>query len=359
MSEATSEALPRLGVMLAGGGGMTLADMAELGARAEQAGFSGVYVPEAWRSGFVPIAAIAARTERVTVGPYVMNAHARTPMIAGLSAVDVDELSGGRLLLGVGSGNRVTNEQYQGVPVQRPLQKMREYVELLRRVTSAREGEQVDYAGEIHSMTGWRSQVTPYRASIPIYLAATAPRMTALAAEVSDGLALGSLQSAEFVRDVVEPARAAAGRPSFGVIMAAFVAVDDDRDRARSAGRTAVVNLYAGKPHPHYDSLLRQQGYVAVADRLTRSVADGDLDAAHAAVPDEVVERLVISGTPEDCMRQLSSYAGIVDEVVFVNASGMRYTAEESGSAREALIDSFSGIFELGRRATESSSATR
>ena len=88
-------------------------------ARAEESGFSGVYVAEAWRSGFVPVAAIAARTERVTVGPYVLNAHARTPMIAGLSAVDLDEVAGGRLLLGVGSGNRVTNEKYQGVPVRR------------------------------------------------------------------------------------------------------------------------------------------------------------------------------------------------------------------------------------------------
>ena len=354
MSQHAPEAIPRIGLMLAGGGGMTVADMAELAARAEESGFSGVYVPEAWRSGLVPVAAMAARTRRVTLGPYVLNAHARTPMIAGLAAVDLDEVADGRLLLGVGSGNKVTNEKYQGVPVQRPLQKMREYVELLRRVTTARQGEQVDYAGEMHSMTGWRSQVDPRRPSIPIYLAATSPRMTELATELADGIALGSLQSHEFVREITERARAAARRRPFGVMAAAFVAVDDDRERARTAGRTAVVNLYAGKPHPHYDSLLRQQGFVRVADDLTRLVAEGRIEAAVDAVPDEVVDRLVVAGTPEDCARRVGEYAGVVDELVFVNAGGMRYRADgdEAGDPRADLLASFEGTFALGRRLT-------
>jgi 5,10-methylenetetrahydromethanopterin reductase len=356
MSQHTTAPTPRLGLMLAGGGGMTVADMAELAARAEDSGFSGVYVAEAWRSGFVPVAAMAARTQRVTVGPYVMNAHARTPMIAGLSAVDLDDVAGGRLLLGVGSGNKVTNEKYQGVPVHRPLQKMREYVELLRRVTTARQGEQVDFSGEVHSMTGWRSQVDPYRPAIPIYLAATSPRMTELAGEVADGIALGSLQSAEFVRRVAEQARASAGSRPFGVMVAAMVSVDDDREQARSAGRTAVVNLYAGKPHPHYDSLLRQQGFVQLADDLTRLVAEGELTKAHDAVPDEVVDELLIAGTPDDCAGRLADYAGIVDEVVMVNANGMRYrTADDlSGPTREDLLDSFDNTFALGRSVTGS-----
>ena len=360
MSQHTTASTPRLGLMVAGGGGMTVADMAELAARAEDSGFSGVYVPEAWRSGFVPVAAMAARTQRVTVGPYVMNAHARTPMIAGLTAVDLDEVAGGRLLLGVGSGNKVTNEKYQGVPVRRPLQKMREYVELLRLVTTARQGEQVDFAGQVHSMTGWRSQVDPHRPAIPIYLAATSPRMTELAGEVADGIALGSLQSAEFVRSVVAQARATAGSRPFGVMVAAFVSVDEDRERARSAGRTAVVNLYAGKPHPHYDSLLRQQGYVQLADDLTRLVAEGQLDKAHDAVPDEVVDDLVIAGTPDDCSRRLADYAGIVDEVVMVNTNGMRYRADDDRSApsRHDLLDSFDKTFALARSVTGSGTPT-
>jgi hypothetical protein len=133
------------------------------------------------------------------------------------------------------------------------------------------------------------------------------------------------------VRGVAEQARAKAGSRPFGVMVAAFVSVDEDGEKARSAGRTAVVNLYAGKPHPHNDSLLRQQGFVQLADDLTRLVAEGKPTKAHDAVPDDVVDELLIAGTQDDSARRLSDYAGIVEEVVMVNANGMRY---ESGDDR-------------------------
>src|SRR5690606_9754875 len=205
------------------------------------------------------------------------------------------ELSGGRLVLGVGSGNRVTNESYQGVPVTRPLRKMREYVELLRLVTSAGRGDRVDYAGEVHRMSGWRCQVDPVRDSVPIVLAATSPRMTRLAAAVADGIGLGSLPSAEYAARIAAECRAAAVREDFTVLMAALVAVDSDTERAREAARAAVVNLYAGKPHPHYDALLRRQGYERVAEEVDGAVRRGDLAAARRAVTDEVVDRLTVA----------------------------------------------------------------
>lgn len=343
---------PRIGLMIAGGGGLRLADLAQLGVEAEAAGFAGVHLAEAWRSGLVPLTAIAARTSRITIAPYVLNAHARTPLITGLSAVDLDELSGGRLLLGVGSGNRVTNESYQGVRVERPLRKMREYVELLRVVVGARAGTVHSYDGQVHSMRGWVSQVDPVRPTIPIYLAATSPRMTRVAAEVADGLALGTMQSAGFVAEVVAGARAVAGDRPFGVLMAAFLAVDDDREAARDAARRAVVNLYAGKPHPHYDSLLRQQGYAAVADALGRLVDRGDVEAAVRAVPDDVVDALTIAGAPAECERRLAEYGGAVDEVILANVGGMRYQSRPGSAAdgRAALFASYRPVFDLGAR---------
>ncbi len=337
----------RLGLMLAGGGGITVADMAGLAARAEEAGCAGVYLAEAWRSGFVALAAMAGRTERISLGPYVLNAHARTPMIAGMSAVDLDELSGGRLVLGVGSGNRVTNESYQGVPVTRPLRKMREYVELLRLVTSAGRGDRVDYAGEVHRMSGWRCQVDPVRDSVPIVLAATSPRMTRLAAAVADGIGLGSLQSAEYAARSAAECRAAAVREDFTVLMAALVAVDSDTERAREAARAAVVNLYAGKPHPHYDALLRRQGYERVAEEVDGAVRRGDLAAARRAVTDEVVDRLTVAGTPRECARRLREYSD-VDEILLVNVGGMRYEAGPADrDARRALLASYEPLLEL------------
>ncbi|WP_433496595.1 LLM class flavin-dependent oxidoreductase [Sphaerimonospora sp. CA-214678] len=338
----------KLGLMLAGGGGLTVSDMAGIAARAESAGYGGVYLAEAWRSGFATLAIMAERTERIALGPYVLNAHVRTPLIAAMSAVDLDEVTGGRLVLGVGSGNRVTNESHHGVPVERPLRKMREYVELMRLVTRARRGERLDYAGEIHRMAGWRCQVDPVRESIPIVLAATSPKMTRLAALVADGIALGSLQSAQYVAEVAAECRSRAERPGFSVMMAALVAVDEDAERARAAARAAVVNLYAGKPHPHYDALLRRQGYERVADDVDRYVRRGDLAAARRSVTDEVVDRLTVAGTPAECRRRIAEYAETVDDVLLVNVSGMRYEAGSADrDARRVLLESYEPLMEL------------
>ena len=191
------------------GGGMAQRDMIQIAREAEAAGLDALYVTEAWRSAFVPLTALALSTERVRLGTYVLNAYGRSPFITGMSAVDVDELSGGRLMLGVGSGNRFINADWQGVPHERPYRKMTEYVELLRQIFHTRAGERVVYEGEIHRMN-WVPAVTPLRADVPIYLSAVFPRMVKVAGRVADGLALGAILSAEYARDVIQPAARAA-----------------------------------------------------------------------------------------------------------------------------------------------------
>ncbi len=340
----------RLSLMFAGGGGMTVHDMVRLAVEAEEAGADGVFLPEAWRSAFVSITAIAAATERIEIGPYVLNAHAHSPLFTGIAAVDLDEFSGGRLVLGVGSGNRITNEAYQGIPVVKPLAKMRDYVEVLRRVTTARTGERVDHVGMVHSTTGWHAQVQPVRPRIPIVLAATSPRMTQLAGEVADGVALGSLLGVDHLSNLRnDQLRDVA--PDFRVMASAFVAVDADRDAARHAARSAVVNLFAGKPHPHYESLLRQQGYADVADAILAAVAADDIDAAHRAVSDDVLDALTICGTVDDCAAGIDRYRGAVSDLILVNASGMRYQegGEAVGAEGRQLIASFAPMMELLR----------
>lgn len=340
----------RIGTILAGGSGMRISDATAIAANAEAAGFDSVYFVEAWRSAPACLAALALATRRITIGPYVLNAHARSPWLAGMTAIDLDELSGGRLLIGIGSGNRVTNERYQGIPVVRPLAKMRDYVNLLKLVTRAQPGEMVEYSGQMHTMAEWRQQVKPVRDAIPIYLAATSPKMSMLAAEVADGIALGTLLSPEFIGQVGSACRAKAG-PTFGIIATAFVSVHADRAIAKAAAKRAIVNLYAGKPHPHYDSLMRQQGFDAVADDIIRHVAAGNIEAADAAVTEEAVNSLSIWGTQDDCLKHMDDFAAVTDELILMNVGAMHFqkAGEPGGLGREALVKSFDGIIDLGR----------
>lgn len=341
-----------LGLLLAGGGGLPVNDLADLARRGEAAGFGGMYVPESWRSGFVPVAAVAHATSHVKVGPYVLNAHARTPLAAGMSAVDLDQLASGRLVLGVGSGNHVMNESGHGVPVVRPLAKMRDYVEVVRQITRAPIGEPVNHSGSIHSITDWKPQADPLRASIPVLLAATAPRMMELAAEVADGIALGALQSAEFVDEISGRARERSPLgDDFDVHCAAMVAVDDDGDRARGRARRAVVDLFALKPHPHYERLLRLQGHSEVADNLLASIAAHDLEGAAAALPDEVVTSLVVAGTPAECAAQVARFETSVDTLVLVNVAAMQQVSAgvPAPTTSHELVGSYDSLFTLAR----------
>ncbi len=307
------------------GGDMSVRDVAEIAARAERAGFDSACVAEAWRSAWVPLTAIAAATNRIRLGPYVLNAYGSSPLIAGMAAVDFNEFSGGRLVLGIGGGNRVINEQWQGIAHARVLTKMREFVHLMRAIARTRSGERLLYEGAVHRMD-WTPTVDPAAAPYPVHLAAVFPRMMRVAAQCADGIAAGATLSVDYVRDVLRPraaeAAAAVGRDPATLpwTTVAITAVDPDRERARRAAREALCHLYAPLPHPYYEYTMREQGYGTVADALLKLMPSGDVDAAVAAIPDECVDRLTIAGTVDDCRARLAAYAGVVDEVLVLNA---------------------------------------
>lgn len=308
------------------GGGMPLRDMVRIGQEAEAAGFDSLYVTEAWRNGFVPLAALASATQRARLGTYVLNAYGRSPLLTGMGAIDLDELSSGRLLLGVGSGNRHINEDWQGIAHTQPYQKMHEYMECLKKIVRAHTGVPMTYEGKIHHMR-WTPAVEPVRESIPIYLSAIFPRMIKVAGRVADGVAIGALCSTDYIRGVIQPSArqeaAAAGRDShsLGFLAAMFVSVHENRALARQSAREAICRLFAPLPHPYYDFLLREQGYSAAADAAQELVPAGQLKKAADAIPDEALDRLTITGTPDECRKRIAAYEGIVEELICVNVS--------------------------------------
>ena len=307
------------------GADTTIRELTTIAQQAEASGFSSLCMAEAWRSGWVPLTAMAAATSTIRLGPYVLNAYGRSPLLAGMSAIDFNEFSGGRLVLGVGGGNRNINEQWQGIPHQRVLTKMREYVTLMKQMARTRLGERLEFGGKVHSMD-WSPAVDPAEEPFPVYLAAVFPAMMRVAAQVADGIAGGATLSAGFLRDVVKPQAAeaaqAVGRDPESIEWTAvsFVAVDDDRARARRAAREAICHLYAPLPHPYYEYTMREQGFGAAADALLKLMPAGDLEASVNAIPDACVDRLVIAGTPEDCRARLASYAGVLNEMLLLNA---------------------------------------
>ena len=298
-----------------------LAEPVAIAQAAEAAGVDAVYAIEGGREAFVPLAAMAVATSRIGLGSYVVNAYARSPWLTAVSALDLDELSGGRFVLGLGTGNRHINDWSHGLDSSRPLAKIREYVPIVRAVVAARAGDLVELDGDVHR-TRWRAGRDPVRPALPVVVAAAGPKMIELAGSLADGVGVGVLVSPEHLREVIRPracdAAAAAGRDpgSLTFPMAAMVSVDQDEERARATTRHAICRLFHPVPHPYYDFLLHAQGFAAAADAAAELVPQGRVREAMTHIDDEIVDRLTITGTPAVCAARLAAYDGLADEVI-------------------------------------------
>ncbi len=320
-------------------GGESLEQIVALGQQAEAAGFDGLYMVEAYRSAWVALTALAGVTQRVTLGPYVLNAYARSPLLTGMTAIDFNEYANGRLMLGIGGGNPIINEVWQGIPHARVLTKMRETVEILQRMARARVGEEIRYEGQVHHMQ-W-TPVTPSSAPFPVLLAAIFPAMLRVAAGVADGIAGGATLSPEYLREVRTRAASFAtdaGRDPNSLRWSAvmFTAVHSDREVARHAARNALAHLFAPLPHPYYEYTMREQGYADVVGQLKALMPAGELDAAIDTIPDKLINEMTIAGTFDECRARLRAYEEVVDELLLINV----LPVDERG-AQAAHVDFF------------------
>ena len=310
--------------LLVTGAGMRISELLSIARQAESAGFDGFYMAEVHRSGLVPLTAVAGVTQRMRLGPYVLNAYGRSPLLTGMSAIDLNEVSGGRLVLGLGGGNRIINEVWQGIPHTRVLSKMSDYIEILRRMAATRLGGRVDFDGAVHSCH-WSPVIDPGAKLFPIVLAAVFPSMLKVAARVADGIGGGATLGVDYLREVLRPqaARAAAdaGRDPATLRWSAVgvIAMDADRERARAAARAALCHFYAPLPHPYYEHTMREQGFGAAADVALEHMPAGRLEQAMAAIPDACLDTLVIAGTPAECRARIAQYVGVLDELLLLN----------------------------------------
>lgn len=282
--------------------GVPLVGAAEWAARAEGLGVDGVFATETNNDPFLPLALAAGSTSRVRLGTGIAVAFPRSVMQTAYTGWDLQGLTGGRFVLGLGTQVRAHVERRFGVPWSHPAARMREYVLGLRAIWSSWEtGEPLDFRGEFSTHTlmppTFRPRSQPHGAP-PIWLAAVRERMLEVAGEVADGVLVHPLQTEAFVRQVVRPAldRGAerAGRPpgSCAIAVAQLVAPDEEQ---REQGRRRVA-FYASTPG--YRAVLELHGWGALGERLHQLSREGAWDRMTAELPDEVLDAIVLSGEP-------------------------------------------------------------
>jgi 5,10-methylenetetrahydromethanopterin reductase len=290
-----------LGFALSSFTGLAASRLADLAVQAERRGFGTIAVTESY-SDIMPLAAaVAWATRSATVATAIANTGFRHPALMAMGAVAVDDLSGGRFVLGLGVGTQWFDRAAVSDAARRPLAVLVEYVEVLRRLWDAGPST-VRMDGSFYRLDDFHLDARPRRARIPIYLAALGPGMLRLAGRIADGVFL-NLAPPDTLPEMIAEIREAAvsaGRAPTEVTISTLVrtCLDDDPDRARDGAR-ASLPLYVS--FPGYARYLRALGYGAVVDAVQAALGRGDQAAATAAIPDELVDRLTVHGPPDRC----------------------------------------------------------
>ena len=291
---------------------------------AERLGVDCVWSAEAWgHDAVTPLAFLAARTSRIHLGAGIMQAGTRTPALVAMTAMSLASMSGGRFRLGLGVSGPQVIEGWHGIRFERPVQRMRETVEIVRRITR---GERLEYHGQVYDLPlpggegkALRSSARP-QPRIPLYLATLSPRSLEMTGEIADGW-LGTSFMPEHARIFFDPLAAGAARAGrslqdLDLQAGGVVAFSDDLPRliaARRPGLAFTLGAMGSRGHNFYNAAFRRAGSEDTAIEVQRLWLDGKRDEATARVPDELVLKTNLLGTESMVRDRLMAYrnAGI------------------------------------------------
>lgn len=280
--------------------------LTEYGRLAEEGGYESFWVSEAWGSDSVSLlGALAVTTTRIQLATGIINIFSRSPGLMAQTFATLDELSGGRMIIGLGTSGPQVIERWHGMRFDRPLERMREVVEILR-LALAR--ERVDYRGKIFTLSGFKLGMDPPRPRIPIYLATFKPQGLRLTGEIADGWLPTNLSMARLptmLKTLEEGARAA-GRDPKAIDVAPMIhtAVTSNREAARTLVRRHLA-YYVGGMGTFYYELMQSYGFAEEAGRIRERWAAGDREGAAGQVSDAMVDALSITGTAAECRRAI------------------------------------------------------
>ena len=303
--------------------GESLAELVEVSRQAEAAGAEVVWVPEMHRSATVTAAAVAAGTSTVGVGTAIALAFTRSPMVTALEAMDLDELSGGRFRLGLGSGVQRVNEDWHNARWGKPVAHLRETVTVVREfVRACTEGAPIEIDGEFEPMRmkGYQRTYRRERAEIPVYLAGVGPAMLKLAGRVADGWISHELCSPRFVTERVLPsieeglADSGRTRADIDLVVSACAAVDADGAKARRLA-AGVVGYYATVRT--YADFFEFHGFADEQAEIARVFRETGVPSQQLGehVPTDMANAFTVCGTPDEVRASLLAYEGVVDAV--------------------------------------------
>jgi len=298
--------MDRVGVAFTGG--LTASEIVECVKQAEDLGYDSAWVAEGHGGDqFAILAACATATSRIRLGTSISSVFVRSAPTIAMAAATVDQLSNGRLVLGLGSSHRVQVEGEHGLPYARPIDRLRDTVEVVRRLL--RDGA-VSFRGAVLEIPRFDLWFRPLRPSVPIYLSGLFQPMLEVCGELAEGVIL-TWSTPAFARGAaahVATGAGRAGRDASAIEMTTLLgcAVGADVDEARRRLKPGVA-LYAGF-FPRYYRLLAESGFAEAVAAIKTAWDRGDREGAVRLVPDALIDAVALAGPPERCRERLAAY---------------------------------------------------
>lgn len=275
-----------------------------------------VWVPETWgMENFSMLGAVSTKTTNQKIGSSIINIFSRSPSTIAMGAITVDSLSNGRLVLGLGTSSLPIVESFHGSSFVKPLQRMKEYVEIIRLVTS---GKKVNYDGDIFKLNNFTLLIKPLRNEIPIYLAAINQKMVDLAWNIGDGV-IFYLRPLNEMKQTISKMQS---KKKIDVTCQLITCVSENSEEAiERAKKTVAFYISVGDI---YRKFLAKNGFKNETSNIFEEFKKSGFKSNHELVSNSMLNSLAISGTPDECKRQLTSFvdAGIDQPILQFNPIG-------------------------------------
>jgi 5,10-methylenetetrahydromethanopterin reductase len=298
----------------------------------ERKNVDSLWVPESWgREAFASLGALSQITKKVKLGTSIIGVYTRTPATIAMAATTLDVLSNNRTIIGLGVSTRPLVEDWHGTKFERPICRMREYIECLRLMMN---GEKVNYSGRFFNVKNFKLLHKPKRQKIPIFVAAVNEHMIALACDLADGILL-YLRPMEELRKTISLIKSRTRRRNKGFEIASVfigaVSNKDPEEARERAAKTLAFYIAVGK---YYNRFLSVNGFQSEVEQITSEYHLNGLDIASKVVSDKMLNSLTVSGNSEQCIRSLEKFlsTGISLPIIQVNPVG-----DTESSIREML----------------------
>ena len=295
--------------------GLTIADQLDIARSCESLGYDSIWTAEAYGSDAATVLAwLAAGTTKIKLGSGIFQIPARSAAMTAMTAATIDNLSGGRMMLGLGTSGPQVSEGFHGVRFAKQLQRTREYVAVVRMALAR---EKIEFHGETLDLPlpdgpgkALKLTIRPVQSRIPIFLAVLGPKNVALAAEIADGWlpVFFSPEHTNEFRGPLEEGAALSGRSldDFRICPSVNVMINDDIESARNAMRP-ILALYVGGmgsvKQNFYNRLMASYGFAREAQEVQELYLAGKKTEAMFALPDELIDLVSIVG-PRDRVKQ-------------------------------------------------------